>query len=388
MRTNNEAYLDNSATTRVYPEVIENMKRIMGEEYGNPSSLHRKGTAAERILHGAREELAELLGVKGKSLFFTSGGTESNNLAVLGIARRHRRRGNHLVTTAVEHSSVLEPCKRLEKEGFRVTYVSPDARGLVDPDAVMEALTPETVLLSVMHANNETGAIMPLSRLARVVKDQNPGVVFHVDAAQSMTKLPLAPEALMIDAVSLSAHKFHGPKGVGALYLREGLLVEPLFGGGGQQGEIRPGTENTPGILGMALAARQGMEHYCRDQDRIRGYRNKMITRLQQACPQCRIIGPEGSHVAPHILNVSFPGLKGEVILHALEEYHIFVSTGSACHARSKEPSHVLRAMGLEQEILEGAVRISFSWLNTEEEIEFVAEKMPAVIKELYAFFQ
>lgn len=388
MNTVHEAYLDNSSTTRVYPEVIDEMNRLMYEGYGNPSSLHRRGTAAERVFTSAREGLAELLGVKGKNLVFTSGGTESNNLGVLGIARRNRRRGKHLVTTAVEHSSVLEPFKRLETEGFDVTYISPNTMGFVDPEAAAQAVTPQTVLVSIMHVNNETGAVMPVSRLARVVKEQNPETIFHVDAVQSFTKIPLAPAQQNIDAVSLSAHKIHGPKGVGVLYLRDGILAEPLFWGGSQQEEIRPGTENIPGIAGMALAAQISMQHYRSQRNLLKSYRDKMISFLQSEHPGSRINGPDNENAAPHILNVSFPGLKGEIILHALEEHNIFLSTGSACHARSKEPSHVLKAMGLNMETMEGAVRISFSWMNTEDEIQYAAEKISTVIEDLGTFFK
>ncbi len=383
-----EAYLDNSSTTRVYSDVFQEMKRVMDQEYGNPSSLHRRGTSAERIFIAAQEELAELLGVKAKSLIFTSGGTESNNLAVLGIARRNRRHGNHLVTTAVEHPSVLAPFKRLETEGFEVTYIKPNALGIVDPNAVEQAVTTQTVLTSIMHVNNETGAVMPIERLARVVKARNPKTIFHVDAIQSFTKMPLAPVQQGIDALSLSAHKFHGPKGVGALYLREGILVEPLFGGGGQQQEIRPGTENNPGIAGMALAARISMEHLKTGKNLLKSYREKMIAILKSEHPDLRINGPDIDNAAPHILNVSFPGIKGEIMLHALEEHHIFVSTGSACHARIKEASHVLQAMGLSPETIESAVRISFSWMNTEKEVIYAAEKMIETVNDFKAFMQ
>ncbi len=356
-----EAYLDNSSTTRVYLEVIEEMKRVMDQEYGNPSSLHQRGTSAERLFSAAREELAELLGVKAKNLIFTSSGTESNNLGVLGIARRNRRRGDHLVTTAIEHPSVLAPFKQLETEGFNVTYIKPNSLGIVDPDVVEQALTPQTMLVSIMHVNNETGAVMPIDRLARVIKAQNPKTIFHVDAVQSFAKIPLAPAKQDIDALSLSAHKFHGPKGVGALYLREGILVEPLFGGGGQQEEIRPGTENTPGIAGMVLAARLSMAQLKARRNLLESYREKMIALVKSAHPAARINGPENEQAAPHILNISFPGIKGEILLHALEAHNIYVSTGSACHARKKEASHVLQAMGLSPETIESAVRISFS---------------------------
>ncbi len=383
-----EAYLDNSSTTRVYPEVSEEVRRLLEEEFGNPSSLHRKGTAAGRVLTYAQEELAELLGAQGKNMVFTSGGTESNNLAILGIARRNRRLGSHLVTTAVEHSSVLEPFLRLQKEGFHVSEVAPNSAGLVELEAVREAITPRTILVSIMHVNNETGAVMPVAELARAVKEKNPRTIFHVDAAQSFSKLPLAPAEQGIDALSISAHKFHGPKGVGALYLRDGLQLEPLFAGGGQQGALRPGTENTPGIAGMALAARLSMQCLYREPAGLKKYRQIMKDCLQREHPACRMLGPGPEDAAPHILSVSFPWIKGEILLHALEEHNIYISTGSACHARSTAPSHVLKAMGLDSKTMAGAVRISFSWMNSESEVLYAAEKISAVIHELNAFFR
>lgn len=383
-----EAYLDNSATTRVYPEVAREVKRLMEDEYGNPSSLHRRGTTAERVFAGAQEELAQLLGVKARGLVFTSGGTESNNLAILGMARRNRKRGNHLITSQVEHSSVLEPFKMLETEGFQVTFLPPNEQGFIEPEAVAESVTAQTLLVSIMHVNNETGAVMPVSLIARAVRQKNPKTIVHVDAAQSFTKVPLAPAEQDLDAVSLSAHKFHGPKGVGALYLRQGLLAEPLLAGGGQQGEIRPGTENIPGIAGMALAAQISMQHFRKQPQLLQNFRQQMLHFFQAEHSDCRINGPTGQQAASHILNISLPGLKGEVILHALEEHGIFVSTGSACHSRSKEPSHVLKAMNLDPEAMEGAIRLSFSWMNTEEEIRYALEKSSVVLKELKTFFQ
>ena len=245
-----EVYLDNSATTRPYPEVIQEMQRVMAEEYGNASSLHRRGGRAERIMSSSRQVLAEILGVKSGEIIFTSGGTESNNLAIQGIARRYRRRGNHLITTALEHSSVLQPFQQLEKEGFEVTYLLPDSKGVIEPQKVAEALTPQTVLVSIMHVNNEIGSVQPISQISSIIKNENPEVIFHVDAVQSFSKLPVSPEEQGIDALSLSAHKFHGPKGIGALYLREGVLLNPLFWGGGHEKGLRPGTENTPAAAG------------------------------------------------------------------------------------------------------------------------------------------
>ncbi len=383
-----EVYLDNSATTRPYPEVIKEMQQIMDKEYGNASSLHRRGSRAERILTSSRHVLSELLGAKNSEIIFTSGGTESNNLAIRGIARRYRRRGNHLITTAIEHSSVLQPFQQLEKEGFEVTYLLPDSTGVINPQKVAEALTPRTVLVSIMHINNETGSIQPLSQISSIIKNQNSDIVFHVDAVQSFCKLPLTPEEQGIDALSLSAHKFHGPKGIGALYIREGILLEPLFWGGGHEKGLRPGTENTPAASGMALAARLSFDRRKEKIKQLKLFKKRLISAIKTEHPWARLNGPPGEEGAPHIFNISFPGLKGEIILHALEEHSIYVSTGSACHSNSKEPSHVLKAINIDEETLEGAIRFSLSFLNTEEEIDYATTRINSVISDLKKFHE
>ncbi len=379
-----EVYLDNSATSPVFPEVLRLMEKVMQEEYGNPSSLHRRGSGAHRIMEGARQTLAGLLCVSSEEIIFTSGGTEANNLAVLGLARRHRRRGNHLITSLIEHPSVLEPFQQLENEGFHVTYLPPDERGLIDPETAAEAVTPETILASIMHINNEIGSLQPIHRLSRALKSRNPRLIFHVDAVQSFGKIPLLPGEAGVDALSLSAHKFHGPRGVGALYLRRGIKLEPLSRGGGQERGLRAGTENTPGVAGMALAARLCHEEQQQKTERLSFLKARFLAAVEQAHPQVKVNGPRnGKEAAPHILNLSFPGLKGELILHALEEAHVYISTASACHAHKKGPSHVLQALKLDQPHLEGAIRISLSLQNTLEQIDYAAAKLIRVVQEL-----
>ncbi len=387
MRTN-EVYLDNSATTRPYPEISKEVQRIMLEEYGNPSSLHRRGSEGERLLQSSRQILAEILDVSDNEIIFTSGGTESNNMAILGVARRYKKRGNHLITTSIEHSSVLEPFNQLEKEGFEVTYLIPDNKGIVSPEKVAEALTSRTILVSIMHVNNEIGSIQPISQISAVLQGRNPDIVFHVDAVQSFTKLPLSPNDQGIDILSISAHKFHGPKGVGALYLREGILLEPLTRGGGHEKGLRPGTENTPGIWGRALAAKLSYENRKEKMEILQSLKERFITSLEREHPWIRLNGPDKEEGAPHIFNISFPGLKGEVVLHALEEHGIYVSTGSACHSNANSPSHVLQAIKLDKESLEGAIRFSLSHLNTREEIEYAITKTISVVSGLKKFFQ
>ncbi len=386
--TPKEVYLDNSATTRVYPEVAEEVRRIMEEDYGNPSSLHRKGTGGERVLNASRRLLADLLGVKSENLFFTSGGTESNNLAILGMARRNRRKGNHLITTTIEHSSVLEPFHKLLTEGFEVTFVEPDPEGHINPLDVAGAVNQSTVLVSVMHVNNEIGSVQPIADITRYVKKKNPDTLVHVDAVQSFTKLYFSPEQWGVDALTLSGHKFHGPKGTGALYLREGVLAEPLFGGGGHEKGLRPGTENTPDIAGMALAARLSMENRKEMVEALQKMKEKLLSAIAAEHPWMKIIGPSPGNGAPHIANISFPGLKGEVLLHALEEQGVYVSTGSACGSREKKTSHVLEGLGLglDEKTAEGALRFSFSFLNTPEEIEYAASAVNNAVHELKLF--
>lgn len=383
MTFSGEVYLDNSATTPVFPQVISIMNKVMQDEYGNPSSLHRRGTGAARIMEAARRTIAELLCVSNEEIFFTSGGTESNNLAIMGIARRNKRRGNHLVTTLIEHSSVLESFQQLEEEGFRVSYLLPDKDGIIEPSSVADTVCDQTILVSVMHVNNEIGTVQPVSQIAKAVKARNPNVAFHVDGVQSFAKLLLHPHDNRIDALSISAHKFHGPRGMGALYLRRGVLVDPLLRGGGHEKGFRAGTENTPGIAGMALAARLS----CRDQQQkmkhLNSLKESIIAAITRGHPWVKVNGAEKERGAPHILNLSFPGLKGELILHALEEYNVYVSTGSACHSHKNNPSHVLQALKLDERSMEGAIRISLSEQNTGEQIDYAVEALNKVIASL-----
>ena len=385
-----EIYLDNSATTKTDPRVLEEMARVAVHSFGNPSSLHRKGREAERILAVSRKVMADLLGVRENEIIFTSGGTESNNLAVLGIARRYRRRGNHLITTAIEHSSILQPFQLLENEGFEVTYLLPDSRGIIDPQDALQALKPETTLVSIMHVNNEVGSLQPIAEISEILKREKAELLFHVDAVQSFGKVPLPPGLQGIDALSISAHKFHGPKGIGALYLKEGVLIEPLFWGGGHEKGLRPGTENTPAIAGMALAARQSFEKMEQKAAELCEMKRQLVTSIKARHPWIKINGPgvEEKESAPHIANISFPGLKGEIIIHALEEHGVYASTGSACHSNDKGESHVLQAMRLGKAEMEGAIRFSLSSQTRQEEISNAAEKINEAISRLKQLYE
>ncbi|NLX90755.1 MAG: cysteine desulfurase [Firmicutes bacterium] len=382
---NEEIYLDNSATTPIDPRVMEEMARVALQIYGNPSSLHRKGREGERVLTTSRKVLADFLGVRDSEIIFTSGGTESNNLAILGIARRYLRRGKHLITTAIEHPSVLQPFQLLEKEGFEVTYLTPDSRGVIAPQDLLKALKPETIFVSIMHVNNEVGSIQPIQEISGILKREKPEIIFHVDAVQSFGKVTLPPGLQGIDALSISAHKLHGPKGTGALYLKSGIMIEPLLLGGGHERGLRAGTENTPGIAGMALAARYSFVEINKKAAQLRQMKKQFISDLQTRHPWIRINGPgvDEKESAPHIVNISFPGLKGEIIVHALEEQGIYASTGSACHSNSKGESHVLQAMKLGRAEMEGAVRFSFSARTTQEEITRAVQRINEVISGL-----
>ncbi len=375
-----EVYLDNAATTWALPSVVEAVSRALAHAYGNPSSLHRKGMEAEAILKEARGLLARILDVSAGEIVFTSGGTESNALAIKGTAYARRRRGRHLVTTRIEHSSVLSAFRDLEAEGFSVTYLPVDREGRVDPADVRAAVSDETTLVSVMMVNNEIGTVQPIGAIARAAREKRPDVVVHVDAVQALGVMPVRPKELGVDLVSVSGHKIHGPKGVGALYVRKGLQIQPLFGKGSQEGGLRSGTENVPGIAGFGAALRALAEETGEERERLRSLRERLITELLEI-EGARLNGARGEGAAPHIANFSFPGVRGEVLVHALEERSVYVSTGSACTSRTVAVSHVLKALGLPEEALESSIRISLSKLTTEDEIAFAA----AAIKDAVA---
>ncbi|MFO8060384.1 MAG: cysteine desulfurase family protein [Bacillota bacterium] len=367
-------YLDNSATTRPLSGVIDAVSRAMAEEYGNPSSLHRLGMQAETAIEQARTDVARLLGADRDELYFTSGATESNNVIIRGIVETRRHRGNHVIITSVEHPSVKRLCEELEKKGTEVTYLPVDEWGHIDPRDVDRSLRSDTVLCSVMAVNNEVGSVQPLAEVGQILaRSASPRPVFHTDAVQAVGKLDLRWSDLGIDSLSLSAHKFHGPRGVGALYVRIGLDLPPLITGGGQERGLRSGTENTPGILGMAEAARwlrnEGSAAYAR----LRHLRRYLGEQILKTIPDSHVNGPppdaSEEKAAPHILNISFPGIRGETLVHALEERGIFVSTGSACSSRRADERTAVDAMPIGDERAQSAIRISLCPFNTRQEI-------------------
>lgn len=374
-----EAYLDNSATTRCAESVIGQMVRMMREDYGNPSSLHTKGMEAERCIKEAKAFFAQNMKVSEKEIFFTSGGTESNNMALTGTAIANQRAGKHLITTSIEHPSVLNTMKHLEKQGFSVTCLPVDGNGIVSLEALREAVCEETILVSVMYVNNEIGAVQPIEEIARIVKEKNTGILFHVDAIQAYGKYRIFPKRTGVDLLSVSGHKFHGPKGTGLLYVNEKVKIRPILFGGEQQKGLRSGTENVPGIAGLAEAARvccSGLEEKV---DRLYLLKERFTEGIEKLDGTV-INGRTGRDSAPHIVSVSFEGVRSEVLLHALEEKGIYASAGSACSSNKPAVSHTLQAIGVKKEFLGSTLRFSFSFETTEAEIDYCLEKLAELL--------
>lgn len=384
-----EVYLDNSATTRVFPDVAELMKKLMCIDYGNPSSLHRKGVTAENHIRYAKEILAGILKVNEKELFFTSGGTESDNLAIIGCALANQRQGKHLITTQIEHPAVIQTMKYLEGLGFQVTYLPVDASGRIRLEDLRDSIRPDTILVSIMHTNNEIGSLQPIAEAGTLIKKINPDILFHVDAVQGFGKARIYPKRMNIDLLSVSGHKIHGPKGVGLLYVREKVKIQSINFGGGQQFNLRSGTLNVPGIVGMAKAAQMLYDHLEEDVNQLYRCKRMFINGLARM-EGVKVNGllPDGSYgegTAPHVVSVSFAGVRSEVLLHALEEEGIYVSAGSACAARKPQPSATLKAIGVEKTLLESTIRFSFSVFTTQEELDYTLrvlyDKIPMLRK-------
>ena len=374
-----DIYLDNSATTRCFPEAAALMNEIFLEDYGNPSSMHHRGVTAERRVLEAKKTLAGLLKVKEKNLYFTSCGTESDNLAIIGGALAAQRRGKHLITTKIEHPAVLEAMKYLEAQGFEITYLGVDRDGLVSAEEAAAAVRPDTILVSVMHTNNEIGSVQPIEEIGRAVKAVNPRVLFHVDAVQGFGKSLILPKRMHIDLLAASGHKIHGPKGVGLLYVADGVRLEPLLHGGGQQGGMRSGTENVPGIAGMALAAKLLCGNLDEDRQRLFAMKNRLIDRLREI-PDIEFNGRTDETAAPHILSVRVRGVRAEVLLHALEDKGIYVSSGSACSSNHPRPSETLAAIGTPASEMDNSIRMSLSVMNTMEEMDAAAQAVGEIV--------
>ena len=373
-------YLDHNATTPVHPEVLEAMLPYYMDKFGNPSSIHGFGREAKVALEEAREKVAQLLGVSSSEIFFTSGGTESDNLAVKGIAFANRDKGRHVVTSKIEHHAILESCKFLEKEGFAVTYLPVDSKGVVGPEDLRKALRDDTTLVSIMYVNNEVGSIQPLEDISRIVKDK--GIYLHTDAVQALGKIPLDVPKLNVDMLSMSGHKIYGPKGVGAAYIRKGVRITPWSHGGHHERSRRAGTENIPGIVGFAKAVELAYRELDDQNRHLKNLTETFYRKLVETVPDV-ILNGDLNHRAVNTLNLSFKGVEGESVILSLDLKGVAVASGSACTSGTLEPSHVLSAMGIAPEIAQGAIRFSFGRDNTMEDVEYVTGIIPEIVNRL-----
>lgn len=374
-----EAYFDNSATTRCYPEVAEIVVKTMTEDFGNPSAMHLKGVEAEKYVREAAQTLAKILKVNEKEIIFTSGGTESNNLALFGGADANKRSGNHIITTSVEHAAVGQPAERLEQMGYEVTIVPVDHRGVVQLEALEKALRPDTILVSTMYVNNEVGVVMPVEEIAKLVHEKSPKALYHVDAIQAFGKYRIYPKKAGIDMLSVSSHKIHGPKGVGFLYINEKARIQPQILGGGQQAGMRSGTDNVPGIAGLGVAAKMVYTDFDKKIEHMYQLKERLAEGFLKL-PDVRLNGMEIREGAPQILSASFLGVRSEVLLHTLEEKGIYVSAGSACSSHKRKAAGTLSAMGMEAAQRESTLRFSFSEENTFEEVDYALEVIGQVL--------
>ncbi len=370
-----EVYLDNSATTRVFDSVRDIMVEAMMSDYGNTSSKHMKGVEAENYIKTAREEIAKSLKVKDKEIIFTSGGTESNNMALIGVAMANKRAGNHLITTGIEHASIYNTMLFLEEQGFRITFLPTDKNGHVSLDALREAVCDETILVSVMYVNNEMGAVEPIEEIAKILKEKKSKAYLHVDAIQAYGKYVIRPKKMGIDLMSVSAHKIHGPKGVGFLYADEKVKLKPIIFGGGHQRNMRSGTENVPGCAGMGQAVKEIYKDHEAKVEKLYALKERMIKGLLEM-DGVTIHGLTGRDSAPQIVSAGFEGVRAEVLLHALEDQGIYVSSGSACSSNHPGISGTLKGIGVKDSLLDSTLRFSFGAFSTEEDVDYCLEKL------------
>lgn len=376
----NRIYLDHGATTPLAKEVLEEMMPYLTDKFGNPSSIHSFGREARKAIEDAREKVAKAINADPGEIIFTGGGTEADNLAIKGIARGYRHKGNHIITSAVEHHAVLDACLALQKEGFEVTILPVDEYGMVSVEDVKKAITDKTILITIMHANNEVGTIQPIAEIGEIAKEK--GIYFHTDAVQTVGKIPVDVKELKVDLLSLSAHKIYGPKGVGALYVRKGLKLEPLANGGGQERKRRPGTENVAGIVGLGKAIELAVAEMPREAERLIKLRDKLIKGVLEKIPYVKLNGHPQERL-PHNANFSVEYIEGESMLLMLDMKGIAASSGSACTSGSLDPSHVLLAMGIPHEVAHGSLRLTLGKDNTEEQIDYVLEVLPGIVERL-----
>ena len=374
-----EAYFDNSATTIVTEDVKDIVVKVMTEDYGNPSSMHMVGVNAEKYLKEAKETISKILKVEPNEIYFTSGGTESNNWAIMGAVEANKRSGKKIITTKVEHASVKSPMKHLEQLGYEVTYLPVDESGVVQMDALKEAMTEDTILVSIMYVNNEVGAIQPIEEIGKYIKTINKNVIYHVDAIQAFGKMEIKPKKSNIDVLTVSGHKIHGPKGTGFMYLKKNVKVNPFILGGGQQNAMRSGTENVPGIAGLAKASDDCYKHLEENVSTMIALKDYLIDGLLNI-DGVTVNSQKGNEGAPHIVSASFSGVRSEVLLHALEDKGVYISAGSACSSNKPAISETLKAMNIDKDLLGSTVRFSFSRFNTKEEIDYTLEQLKAML--------
>lgn len=385
-----EAYLDNAATTPVFPEVKEIMGKVMEEDFGNPSSRHTKGIVAEQYIKEAAEIIAGVLKCQPKEIVFTSGGTESNNMALIGTALANQRAGKHIITTRIEHASVHEPLAFLEEMGYEVTYLPVGNTGRVSAETVKQALREDTVLVSIIYVNNEIGSVEPVAQIGEMLHKEKPDVLFHVDAIQAFGKYKIAPKRLGIDLMSVSGHKIHGPKGIGFLFVRDGVKIRPILFGGGQQKGMRSGTENVPGIAGLGVAVKNIYQNHSEKAEELYGLKKMLAEGLLQY-DGVTIHGMDGillEETAPHIVSVGFTSIKSEVMLHALAQEGVFVSSGSACSSNHPELSGTLQAIGVREDLLDATLRFSLSVMTTKEQVSHAVEAVGKVLPVLRRFIR
>lgn len=378
-----EVYLDNCATTKPREEVIDEINFMLKESYGNPSSLHRLGFNAEKKVEESREIISRFLNVNNDEIYFTSGGTESNNIAIQGLVNKNKKRGNHIITTEIEHPSVLNIFKYYESKGFDITYLKVDRFGFIDLNELEKSIKDSTILISIMLVNNEIGTIEPVGEIKKILNKKASNAYIHVDGIQALGKIPLELNKWSIDTFSFSGHKIHGPKGIGGLYIRKGTNISPIMHGGNQEREIRSGTENTLGIVGIGKAVEIVKNNFNKENKYVRELKNYMHEKIMTNIPEIKVNSLLDESFSPYILNISFLGVRGEVLLHYLENKGIYVSTGSACSSHGKGKSHVLKAIGLNSDEIEGAIRFSLSYLNTKNDINYVVEELKKSVEDI-----
>ena len=377
-----ECYLDNSATTKAFDEVIEAVKSEMSEYYGNPSSMHIKGFEAEKKIKETTKIIASTLKCDESEIIYTSGGTEADNMALIGIARAYKRSGKHIITSSIEHAAVLQSAEFLKEEGYEITYLPTDSKGVINLEELENSIREDTILVSVMGVNNEIGTIEPIEKISEIIKKKNPNTLFHVDAVQAYGKIKLIPKKMGIDLLSVSGHKIHGPKGIGFLYVSYKVKIKPIIFGGGQQKNMRSGTENVCGIMGLGAAVKRIFDNFDEDTARMRELREYMIKGLME-CKGVTINGADAEDSAPHIVSASVKGVRAEVLLHSLEEKGIYISSGSACASNKPAVSATLKAIGVDKDLLDSTVRFSFSVLTTKDEIDYALENFKETIEKL-----